>query len=139
MDLVQCPYPLRLDAFADYYEDCGVDLHGDFLYENEPAFTELANSLQNGAQTPTIVSSNSSQQTQPPPSSCASVSEGSNDTQSPPSQKPLSSAPHQASTQPTAPPTPTKFLALCVDSGGMYKTLHEIDVSHTRSDTEAFL
>jgi hypothetical protein len=39
------------------------------------------------------------------------------------------------------PPSPprAKFLALCVDSGGTYKTLCETDVSQTVSDAEAFL
>lgn len=33
---------------------------------------------------------------------------------------------------------PPKFLALCVNTGGMYKTLAELDMSRINSDGEAF-
>ncbi|KAK0652541.1 hypothetical protein B0T16DRAFT_490373 [Cercophora newfieldiana] len=135
--------------------DCGVELYGDFLYDDKDAFTELANALQTGSYPQSNKSAASSPPTAPtapagpsqsipqqnqaaaPPN--ASASRTITATQSPPQQPSTSSSPAQHTVQQTSPPTPPKFLALCVDSGGIYKTLTEIDVSQTRSDAEAFL
>lgn len=38
-----------------------------------------------------------------------------------------------------SPGTKSKFLALCVNTGGIYKTLAQVDLTDIKSDTVAFL
>ncbi|KAL7815612.1 p53-like transcription factor [Trichoderma gracile] len=110
--------------------DCGVDLYGDFSQEEPSDLDALEASLQSPAQSSS-------------PASDSSDAEGIVET--PPLSQQTNSSIWNAGT--TASSTVTdassvdlysKFLAICVNTGGMYKKLAELDTSRVKSDSEAF-
>ncbi|KAH0499692.1 hypothetical protein TgHK011_006867 [Trichoderma gracile] len=110
--------------------DCGVDLYGDFSQEEPSDLDALEASLQSPAQSSS-------------PASDSSDAEGIVET--PPLSQQTNSSIWNTGT--TASSTVTdassvdlysKFLAICVNTGGMYKKLAELDTSRVKSDSEAF-
>jgi hypothetical protein len=126
------------ESHADGQQDCGVDLYADFLNNDAENLDKLASSLQNPGQ----VSTNSASNT-PRDSSNTPIHD-----------EPVHSLPIQSSSdssttndghtaanssgQSQSGDRQTRFLALCVNTGAIYKTLAEIETSSLRSDAVAF-
>ncbi|PTB65094.1 p53-like transcription factor [Trichoderma citrinoviride] len=109
--------------------DCGVDLYGDFSQEEPSDLDALEASLRSPPETTS-------------PATDSTDAERVEDT---PTGTPQSN--FSWNTGRTASPTFTdassvdlhaKYLALCVNTGGMYKKLAEIDTSRIKSDSEVF-
>ncbi|KFY99200.1 hypothetical protein V500_01441 [Pseudogymnoascus sp. VKM F-4518 (FW-2643)] len=127
--------------------DCGIEIYGDFENTNPQAVDELAKEL-HYPDTRTTTSSpsnggtnNSSRNqfvntpgvsilSQPTTVGIESISNSDNSLEPPPS----------IATLPTsnAPPTCPKYIALCVNTGGIYKTLAEVEISSVTSDIQLF-
>ncbi|KAL6786567.1 hypothetical protein J3E68DRAFT_420029 [Trichoderma sp. SZMC 28012] len=108
--------------------DCGVDLYGDFVETKTSDLDDLKSSLDTSVDETSTNSSSDSEQSQTNPHHMTSRSSSSSRTT-------LSTGSTEASSVDAIPP---KFLALCVNTGGMYKTLAELDMSRINSDGEAF-
>ncbi|KAL7790666.1 hypothetical protein V8C43DRAFT_285140 [Trichoderma afarasin] len=109
--------------------DCGMDLYGDFVETKMSDLDDLKSSLD----TPSINNSSDSEQsveTQTNPHHMISRSSSSSRASSSTGSTNASSVDVNV--------IPSKFLALCVNTGGMYKTLAELDMSRINSDGEAF-
>ncbi|KAM6478607.1 hypothetical protein HDV62DRAFT_370831 [Trichoderma sp. SZMC 28011] len=113
--------------------DCGVDLYGDFVETKTSDLDDLKSSLDTSADERSTNSSSDSEQSQTNPHHMISRSSSSSRTSS--NRTSLSTGITDASSVDAIPP---KFLALCVNTGGMYKTLAELDMSRINSDSEAF-
>ncbi|KAL7802087.1 p53-like transcription factor [Trichoderma aethiopicum] len=110
--------------------DCGVDLYGDFSQEEPSDLDALEASLQSHAPnaSPASDSSNAEVVEETPRNSQRSNS----------SLWDAGTAASPALTDASSVDLNSKFLALCVNAGGMYKKLAELDTSHIKSDSEAF-
>lgn len=129
---------------ANNEQDCGVNLHADFPNSAGEHLDSLAFPLQNLGHQRTSRTSNV-----PPSSSDTPYPEVSGDNPQGHIRgtgKYLGDSSRRSS-KPTASPTiPSRtsvsrprFLAICVNTGGIYKTLVEIDISSVTSDAAAFL
>jgi len=118
-------------------------LYGDFLADDEQAFQAFADSLQ---------AENTSSPRNKPTSSPDAISDQHSQTpvsigsrsrnvgsQSTPATPSTATQPCHTVNSPTQLPKRPKLLALCVNSGGIYKTLAELDMTDVNSDAEAFL
>ncbi|KAK0705605.1 hypothetical protein B0H67DRAFT_387629 [Lasiosphaeris hirsuta] len=116
---------------------CGIELYGDFQVDDECAFQMLANCLQTEGSlaNPPVVDPS---ETPVVPVTPVQKSK-SQDPPIQPSTFPAATKPSQTAISPTKPPKSPKFLALCVNRRGIYKTLAELDMTETKSDAEAFL
>ncbi|KAL7953700.1 hypothetical protein V8C34DRAFT_296259 [Trichoderma compactum] len=115
--------------------DCGVDLYGDFVETKTSDLDDLKSSLGTSVDERSAHSSSDSEQSQTNPHHMISRSSSSSRTDS--SKISLSTGSTDASSIDVDVILP-KFLALCVNTGGMYKTLAELDMSRINSDGEAF-
>ncbi|KAJ4854377.1 uncharacterized protein T069G_11356 [Trichoderma breve] len=118
--------------------DCGVDLYGDFVETKTSDLDDLKSSLDTSVDEKSTNSSSDSEQSQTNPHHMISRSSSSSRTTSSrtsSNRTSLSTGSTDASSVDAIPP---KFLALCVNTGGMYKTLAELDMSRINSDSEAF-
>ncbi|KAF3063117.1 hypothetical protein CFAM422_010241 [Trichoderma lentiforme] len=119
--------------------DCGVDLYGDFETKTSD-LDDLKSSLDTSADERSTNSSSDSEQSQTNPHHMTSRSSSSSRTTSSranSTRASLSTGSTDASSV-DVDVIPSKFLALCVNTGGMYKTLAELDMSRINSDGEAF-
>lgn len=107
-----------------------MDLYGDFVETKTSDLDDLKSSLDTSADETSTNSSSDSEQSQTSPHHMTSRSSSSSRTS-------LSTGRTDASTV-DVDVIPSKFLALCVNTGGMYKTLAELDMSRINSDGEAF-
>lgn len=105
-----------------------MDLYGDFVETKTSDLDDLKSSLDTSVDETSTNSSSDSEQSQTNPHHMTSRSSSSSRTT-------LSTGSTDASSVDAIPP---KFLALCVNTGGMYKTLAELDMSRINSDGEAF-
>lgn len=110
-----------------------MDLYGDFVETKTSDLDDLKSSLDTSADERSTNSSSDSEQSQTNPHHMISRSSSSSRTSS--NRTSLSTGITDASSVDAIPP---KFLALCVNTGGMYKTLAELDMSRINSDSEAF-
>ncbi|KAL7946974.1 hypothetical protein V8C42DRAFT_298971 [Trichoderma barbatum] len=112
--------------------DCGARLYGDFVNDKTSNLDALELSLQAPAEGTSTSNSSDSEQsvrTQANPRHMSSRSSSSSRTA-------LSTGSTDASSIDIIQP---RYLALCIDTGGIYKTLAELDTSPINSDGEAFL
>ncbi|KAF4631776.1 hypothetical protein G7Y89_g6358 [Cudoniella acicularis] len=130
--------------------DCGVKIYGDFDNTDPQAVNDPAKALQSSNTRGTNSSSSSSR------TANSSISDNSNASEitilSQPGQPPLpetrslsvedSAVETAPSTLASPAPSPQlsqpKYLALCVNTSGIYKTLAEIEVSAVKSDGQLF-
>ncbi|EHK19706.1 uncharacterized protein TRIVIDRAFT_14315, partial [Trichoderma virens Gv29-8] len=112
--------------------DCGVELYGDFVEDKTSDLDNLQSSLNTPVEDASPNSSSDSEQsvvTQTNPRRHLSSRSSSS------SKTAVSTGSTDASSIDIIQP---KFLALCINTGGMYKTLAELDTSRINSDGEAF-
>lgn len=150
-----------------HFKDCGVELYADFCVCHSEHIENLARSLKNPIQLITGSEESSSHGPQSTDGSeegteAITTSDGHHDTQD---SSDSSDGDTSSSTlgSPSTPSTPTssptteaalsksvatnqpsqgarsKFLALCVNTGGIYKTLSEVDLTGIKSDMAGFL
>ncbi|KAL7904291.1 hypothetical protein GGI35DRAFT_463812 [Trichoderma velutinum] len=110
--------------------DCGVDLYGDFVKTKTSDLDDLQSSLD----APVDSSSDSEQSVEMQGNPHHMISRSSSSSRSRTS---LSASSTDASSVDVETIRP-KFLGLCINTGGMYKTLAELDMSRINSDGEAF-
>lgn len=112
--------------------DCGVELYGDFMIDKASDLDGLELSLHVPAENTSTSSSSDSEQ---------SVETGTNPrhmisrSRSSSTRTTLSTSSTNASSIDIA---QSKFFALCINTGSIYKTLAELDMSRLNSDGEAF-
>ncbi|KAK4076722.1 uncharacterized protein Triagg1_4325 [Trichoderma aggressivum f. europaeum] len=121
-------------------KDCGVDLYGDFVDSKTSDLDGLQTLLDAPDEATSINNSSDSEQseTQTNPQHMVSRSSSSSRTDSSRANSHRTSLSAGSTTASSVGVTPPKFLALCVNTGGMYKTLAELDMSRINSDGEAF-
>ncbi|KAM0454346.1 hypothetical protein ACHAPV_008425, partial [Trichoderma viride] len=111
-------------------KDCGVELYGDFMVDKASDLDGLGLSLHMPAENTSTVSSSDSEesvQTRTNPRHMISRSSSTRTA--------LSTTSTDASSIDIV---ESKFLALCINTGSIYKTLAELDMSRINSDGEAF-
>lgn len=131
------------EIHADGQQDCGVDLYADFSNNDAENLDKLASSLQNPGQESTNNASNTPRDSSNTPidekpehslPTGAKAIQISFDTSTTYDEHAVaSSSGHFQSGDRRA-----RFLALCVNTGAIYKTLAEIETSSLRSDAVAF-
>ncbi|KAM6511763.1 hypothetical protein FALCPG4_016758 [Fusarium falciforme] len=147
--------------------DCGVELYADFCVRNSEHIDNLARSLKYPIQLDTSLEesrSHESQSTHGPREDAKTIStsdsrHATQDSSNCSDGGTSSSTPRRPSTSGTPISTPTidaapsrivapnqhsqgtrpKFIALCVNTGGIYKTLSEVDLTGIKSDMAGFL
>ncbi|RYP68070.1 hypothetical protein DL769_005598 [Monosporascus sp. CRB-8-3] len=122
-------------------QDCGAELYADFSLAEGGDIDSLAYSLQN----PGSVATDQTWSRNSPTATSSSVTANSQlSAVGPPGEDSSDQATEDATERPTSikdaqqPTTRPKFLALCVNTGGIYKTLAEINTKNITSDAEAF-
>ncbi|KAL4879314.1 hypothetical protein BJY04DRAFT_220170 [Aspergillus karnatakaensis] len=127
------------DRRLEWQCDCGDYLHADFPAHEVEAFNNLSSSLQSHSQTsiPTSesVEMNSSQEQNTKLSGSLDTKSSQDSSQS--SSIPLNGLNTDSTAQPAL--VQPKYLGLIVNTGGIYKTLVEIDTSVIKNDAQMFL
>ncbi|KAL6693019.1 hypothetical protein J3F84DRAFT_82591 [Trichoderma pleuroticola] len=121
--------------------DCGVDLYGDFVETETSDLDDLKLLLDTPVDGSTSINSSSDSEqseTQTNPHHMISRSSSSSRTDSSKANSHRTSLSAGSTAASSVGIIPPKFLALCVNTGGMYKTLAELDMSRINSDGEAF-
>lgn len=115
-----------------------MDLYGDFLETKTSDLDDLKSSLDTSVDDRFTNNSSDSEQSQTNPHHMTSRSSSSSRTTSSRANSTRTSLSTGSTDASSVDAIPPKFLALCVNTGGMYKTLAELDMSRINSDGEAF-